>query len=264
MIHPVGHIAGLVVGTLAGDGIHQHRADDVPPAEQTDGVADTGADPPRVAVLVDLEGRLVEHVGGVVEPQVAVEVAAEMLGGGVVDAVLQSHHLHVLGHHVDEQIGGQTVGAVVQPLDDVAVAQGRHPHGATLIVDLGVVVGYLELGHHVRQLTQLAVAQLGGGVGIQHRDLVVADLLHLGGKVAVGDGQQVAVIPGAEQLPADHRAHQRRDHQCRRYDQRHGALLFQEAEVALHAGALKPGGQDGAAAVHGAHQQHEDIEILTL
>ena len=42
-----------------------------------------------------------------------------------------------------------------------------------------------------------------------------------------------------------------------------GALLLQEAEVALHAGALKPGGQDGAAAVHGAHQQHEDIEILS-
>ena len=158
-----------------------------------------------------------------------------MLGGGVVDALVQTDDLHVLGHHVDKQIGGQTVGAVVQPLDDVAVAQGRDADRAALVVDLGIVVGHLELGHHVRQLTQFAVAQLCGGVGIQHGDLVIADLLHFGGKVAVGDGQQVAVVPGAEQLPADHRAHQRRG------DQR--------------------GGRDEG---HGAHQQYKDVEILAL
>ena len=42
VIHPVGHVAGLVVGALAGDGVHQHGTDDITAAEQTDGVADTG------------------------------------------------------------------------------------------------------------------------------------------------------------------------------------------------------------------------------
>ena len=51
---------------------------------------------------------LVEHIGGVIEAQVAVEVPAEVLGGGVADALLQTHHLHILGHHVDDKIGGQT------------------------------------------------------------------------------------------------------------------------------------------------------------
>ena len=264
VIHPVGHVAGLVVGALAGDGVHQHGTDDITAAEQADGVADPGADPPGVAVLVDLKGRLVEHIGGVVEAQMAVQVAAEVLGGGVVDALVQTDDLHVLSHHVDKQIGGQAVGAVVQPLDDIAVAQGRDADRAALVVDLGIVIGHLELGDHVRQLAQLAVAQLCGGVGIQHGDLVIADLLHLRGKVAVGNGQQVAVVPGTEQLPADHRAHQCRGDQRGGRDEGHGALLFQKGEVALGTGALKTGGQYGAAAVHGAHQQHEDIEILTL
>ena len=97
-----------------------------------------------------------------------VQVAAEMLGSGIVDPLIQPHHLHVLGDHVDDEVGGQTLGAVVQPLDNVAVPQGRHPDGAALIVDLGVVVRHLELGHHIRQLAQLPAAQPGSGVAVQH------------------------------------------------------------------------------------------------
>ena len=194
----------------------------------------------------------------------AVQVAAEVLGGGVADPLVQTHHLHVLGDHVDDEIGGQTLGTVVQPLDKVAVAQGRHADGAALIVDLGVIIGHLELGHHVRQLAQLAVAQLHGGLGVQHGDLVVADLLHLSGKVAVLDGQQIAVVLGAEQLPAQHRAYQRGGRQRCGDDEGDGTLLLQEVEVALGAGALKAGGQDGADAVHRAAQQHEDVEFLAF
>ena len=194
----------------------------------------------------------------------AVQIAAEMLRRGVADALVQPHHLHVLRHHVDEQVGRQTLAAVVQPLDDVAVPKGRHPDGAALIVDLGVVVRHLELGHHVRQLTQLAVAQLHGRLRVQHGDLVVADLLHLGGEVAVLHCQQVAVRAGAEQLPACDAAHQCRGRQRDSHDQRHGTLLFQKTEIALCARALKSGGQHGAAAVHGAGQQHEDIELLAF
>lgn len=40
--------------------------------------------------------------------------------------------------------------------------------------------------------------------------------------------------------------------------------FFKKGEVALGTGALKTGGQYGTAAVHGAHQQYKDVEILAL
>ena len=261
MVHPGGHVRRVVIGALAGDGVHQHRTGNVRAAEQADGLFDPGADPEGIALLVDLEGRGVKQIGGIVEAQIAAQVPAEVLGGGIADALVQAHHVHVLGDHVDDEIGGQTVGAVIEPLDPVAVAQGRHPHRAALVVDLGIVPGHLELGHHVRQLAQLAVAQLLGGVLVQHGNLVIADLLHLGGKVAVVHGQQVPVGAGPEHLPADGRADQRRDHQHQAQHKGDGALLFHKAEVALGPAALKPGGQHRAAAVHRAQQQCEHIEV---
>ena len=193
-----------------------------------------------------------------------VQVAAEMLGSGIVDPLIQPHHLHVLGDHVNDEVGRQTLGAVIQPLDNVAVPQGGHPDGAALIVDLGVVLRHLELGHHIRQLAQLAVAQLHGGLCVQHGDLVVADLLHLRGEVAVLHRQQIPVAAGAEQLPAQHGAYQRGDGQPYGDDKRDGALLLQEAHIALDAVALKAGGQHGTHGVHGAAQQHEDVEFLAF
>ena len=62
-------------------------------------------------------------------------------------------------HHVDDDIGRQAVGAVGEPLDEVSVGKARDPHGAALIVDLGVVGQDLKLRHHIRQLTQLPAAQ---------------------------------------------------------------------------------------------------------
>ncbi len=261
VIHPRGDIRHVVVHRLAGDGVHQRRAGDIRAAEQADGAVDAGTDPPRAAVLVDLEGRLVKEIGGIVEPEIAVQVAAEMLGGCIADALLQPHHLHILCHHVDDEIGGQTGGTVIQPLDDVAVLQGGDADGAALVVDLGVVVGHLELGHHVRQLAQLAVAQLGGGVLVQHGDLVKGDLLHLGGEVPVFHRQQITVAACPEHLPAHRAADQRRDHQQNCQRQRDQALLFQKFEVALYAIPLKAGGHHGAQAVHAAYQQREHVEF---
>lgn len=40
--------------------------------------------------------------------------------------------------------------------------------------------------------------------------------------------------------------------------------FFKKGEVALGTGALKAGGQYGTAAVHGAHQQYKDVEILAF
>ena len=194
------------------------------------------------------------------ETQVAIQIAAEMLRRGIADALLQTHHLHILCHHVNDEVGGQAVGAVIQPFDPVAVAQGGDPDRTVLVVDLGVVIVHLELGHHIRQLAQLAVAQLGGGVTIQHGDLVEGDLLHLAGKVAGLHRQQIPIIGGPNELPADDAADNGREDHGQSQEERDLALLLHEAKVALGSLSLKAGSKNGHNAVHGAQQDHEDVQ----
>ena len=185
-----------------------------------------------------------------------------MLGGGVLHALRQTHHRYVLGHHVHDEIGGQAAGAVGEPLDDVRVAQRCYPDRAALIVDLGVVVQHLELGDHVRQLTQLPGPQTGGGIPVQHGDLVEADLVHLGGEVAGLHGQQLAVAGGPQYHPgADGADGDGRD-QGDEQQEGHGALLPDEVGVALDAVSLETGGDHRADAIHRAAQEHEHIELL--
>ena len=261
-VHPGGHI--LIILALAVDGVHQHGALHIRTAEEADALDDPGADPVGCALLVDLKDRLVEHHGGVLEPQVAVQVPAEMLRRGVLHALVQPDHLRLLGHHVDDDIGRQTVGAVGEPLDEVPVGQTGDPDGTALVVDLSVVGQDLKLGHHIRQLAQLPAAQTGGGVAVQHGDLVVADLLHLRGKVAGGQGQQLAVGPGPQHNPGGDGAYGDGGDHGDDDEKGHGALLFHKAEVASGPGALESGGQHRAAAVHGAQQEHEEIELLRV
>ena len=193
-----------------------------------------------------------------------VQVPAKVLGGGVLDALFQPHQFHVLRHHVDEDIGGQPVPPVGNPLDKVGIAQGGDAHRPPLIVDLGVVLVDLELADHVAQLTQLPVAQPLGTVFVQHGDLVKGDLLHLVGEISVLDGQQSRIVPRSE----DHRGHQRphnAHHQSSGQEQGGDlALLFYKAEIPLGAAALKPGGHHGAGHVYQAQQEQEAIEALIL
>ena len=259
-VHPAGHF--LIVLAFAGDGVDQHGALHVRAAEEADGLDQTGAHPVGGAGLVDLKDRLVEHVGGVVEPQVAVQVAAEVLRRGVLHAVLQAHHLRLLGHHVDDDVGGQAGGAVGEPLDEVAVGQGGHPHGAALVVDLVIGGQDLELGDHVAQLAQLAAAQASGGVGVQHGDLVVGDLLDVSGEIAGLNGQELAVCPGPEHYPGGDGAQGDGGDQRQKDEEGHHALLFYKAHVTLHALALEPGGEDGADAVYRAQEEDKYIEIF--
>ena len=261
VIHPGGDVGGVIVLALAGDGVDQYAALHVCAAEEADGLDNPGADPVGHPLLVDLHHRLGKHVGGVVEAQVAVEVAAEVLGGGVLDALLEPYQLHILGHHVDDDIGGQAVRTVGEPLDEVGVAQRGDAHRAALVVDLGVVLVDLKLADHVAELTQLPVSQTLGGVLVQHGDLIKGDLVHIGGKVAALRRQQGGVCAG----PENHAAHQCTDEGYSNHGHCHygrdGALLLHKFKVMLGPLALEAGGEDGAAAVDHAQQQNECIEV---
>ena len=127
MIDPLGRFGQVLA--LAGDGVDEHRAVVVRAAEKPDGLFLLGADPVGRAVLVDLKDRLLEHEGRILEAEVAVEVAGEVLGGGVLHALVKADDVHALIDHVDDEVGGKAGGAVVEPLDDVAVAQRGDAHG---------------------------------------------------------------------------------------------------------------------------------------
>ena len=68
VIHPVRHILGVIVLMLSPVTAFTSTAPlmSVPPKSPMV-FSDPGADPVGIAVLVDLEGRLVKHIGGVVE-----------------------------------------------------------------------------------------------------------------------------------------------------------------------------------------------------
>lgn len=121
---------------------------------------------------------------------------------------------------------------IVQPLDRIAVGQGRDPHRRTLIVDLGVVPLDLKLGDQIRHLAQLALAELNGGIPVDHRhpvhiDVGAGDIL---GKITIRHGDQIFIGRGVKERRTDHRCgdHQKNhrsdryrgdlQHLCRRFD----------------------------------------------
>lgn len=126
------------------------------------------------------------------------DVAVEGLREGVFHPVLQAHHSGLLGDHVHDDIGGQALGAVGEPLDEVGIGDGGDPDGAALVVDLGGVVGVFKLADHVAEGAHLAVAQEVGGVLVQGGDLTKGNLGDVLGEIAILHGEQIPVGRGAE------------------------------------------------------------------
>ena len=155
-VHPGGNF--LIIFALAGDGVDQHRTVNVGAAEQADGLDGARTDPVGCTFIVNLKYRRRKHHGGVAEPQQTVEVAAEMLSGRVFHALVKAHDFGFLRYHVNDEVGGQTVGAVGEPLDRVPIAQRGDAHGAVLVVNLTVSGQNLELADHVAQFAELAAA----------------------------------------------------------------------------------------------------------
>ncbi len=99
---------------------------------------------------------------------------------------------------VDKEVGGDTLGAVAKPLEDVAVGEGGDPHRLILVVHVGVVLNHRELADQVGKLPQLAVAETLGGGFIQHRDLVVGDFLNINCEVTFRHRQDLRIVAGAQ------------------------------------------------------------------
>ena len=272
VVHPGGHVGDVVVGALSGDGVDQHRALDVPAAEQADGLDDPGGNPPGLALLINFKLGGVKHIGGVLEAQVAHDIPVERLREGVFHPLLEPHHAGLLGDHVHQHIGGQALAPVGEPLDEVGVVDGGHTHRPTLVVDLGGVVGVLKLADHVTEGTHLTVAQVLGAVPVQGGDLVEGDLGDVLGKVSVLHRQQIPVGARPEDGQGDELAHQSHHNNGHKQDAHRHTAAFHKAEPltglflggADHIVGVAAGEQENADHVDDAQKGEEAVEFAGL
>ena len=267
VVHPGRDIVNVVILALAGDGVAEHGALNVGAAEQTDGPDNPGGDPVGRTLLIDFELGGVKEVGGVTETQVAHDVAVEGLGEGVLHALLEPHHAGLLGDHVYQHVGGQALAAVGEPLDEVGVVDGGHPDGPALVVDLGGVVGVLELAHHIAEGAHLAVSQVLSGGPVQGGDLVEGDLGDILGEVAILHSKQVPVGGGPEDGHGDQGADDTHGDEEHHEDAHREALGLHKAEVFLHAGAgghAEAGGEEGGNHKDNAEDKDKGVEVPIL
>ena len=147
MVNPLGHIFNRHILALARRRVHEHSTRHGLAAEQANREVAHRANPPCVAVVVDLERFLAEHIEGILELHIAVDVARQRLAFGILDRMLaiEAHNLGILRSHVDNDICGNALLAILQPLEQVGVAKRAHAHRGVLVVDLAVQRRDLEL-----------------------------------------------------------------------------------------------------------------------
>ena len=275
IVHPGGNLILGVVLALPGDGVAQHSPVDVGAPEQSDGFDHLGGDPPGIALLVDLKPGGGEHERGVLEPQVAQNVPIQGLGEGVLHPLplREADHLGLLGDHVHHHIGGQTLAPVGEPLDQVGVGDGGHPHGPALVVDLGGAVGVVKLTDHVAEGAHLPVPQVVGGVPVQSGDLIEGDLTDVLGELPVLHGEQVPVGPRPEDGHGDDLAHYDHNDHGDEQDANRQALLLDKGEILLQLSPLEgllalfppePGGHQSAQQVDHAQHEHKAVKLPGL
>ena len=265
-VHPFGNF--FIILALAGEGVSENCAADIGAGEEADALDYAGADPVGDTFLVNFEVGFVEHKGGVLEAEMASQIAAEVLGGGILDTNtlgIKADDLNILGHHIDDKIGGKPLAAVCCPFDNIAVDKGRYADGTALIVDLGVVLGHFELADILAELTKLAVAKTLGAVLIQHGDLVIADLVDIFNEIALGKLKESGVRACAENGHTDNAA-DNEDHnkKCADYDG-DSAVSFKSAPKLASVGDLVKADADGAEhAVNKSQQKEKAVKALIV
>ena len=257
-VDPLGAVGQGVVLRLAGAGVHEHHTRDGRALEEAHRLLLHGEDPPGRAVLVELEGLLVEHVGGVLELHVAVDVARQRLALAVEDGLVELDHLGLLGGHVNDDVGRDALGAVDEPLEEVGIHERAHAHGLALVVDLAVDVGNLELAHVLGDGAHGAVAQKHCRVLVDDGDLGVVDLGDILGKVAVLHVEHAGVARGVarDDGPAGHGAHE----EGRDDDDRDGRQAVEELGLGLVLDGRHEQRHDG----HERDDDDPDPDLLTL
>ena len=268
VVHPGGDLFQIL--RLAGDGVDQNGPLNVGAAEQANGFDDARCNPPGLARFVNFKPRLREQIGGIFKAQVPVDVPVQRFGFGVLHPLIQPDDLGFLRDHVHQNVGGQALIPVGEPLDEVGVVDGGHAHGAALVIDLGRVVGILKLADHIAQGAHLAVTQIIGRVTVQRWNLVEGDLGDVGGEITGLHVQKLLVSAGPEDGQRQHLAHQSDQNQRHKEQQNRQALLFEAlhkiAEKVFRSGLLigrdpEPGGDQRANHKNNTEQPGEGIKF---
>ena len=202
-VYPLGNVLDRKILALTRASIAQNHTLDSRAAEQTDGPILHGINPVRIAIFIYLEGFLVEHICGVMQLHVAINVVEQRVGVRIANRFGRAYHFGILGVHVHNHVSGDAGGLIGPPLENIGIIQRTDAHGSPFVVDLGIQRGYLELGHVIGHGSHGAIAQKHGGITIDERNGTVINLLDVFGEVAVRRLQDRGVllrIAGKERL----------------------------------------------------------------
>ena len=146
LIDPLGNLLLRVPDALACNSIDHDSTVNVLAVPPADAVGDGRRDPVGGSAVVNLEGNGLKYLRRIVEADVAVDIAEEIFAWGIFHAAVQPHQVGLLGHHVNGQVGRQSLLMVKQPFDGICIPERRHAVGSAIIIDLGVIVLNLKLG----------------------------------------------------------------------------------------------------------------------
>ena len=195
-VDPFGNIGDGQILALARRGIHEHGARNRLAAEKADLEIAHRADPPGIAFVVDFERLLAEHIEGILQLDVAVDIARKRFAFGILDGLvtLETNDLGILRGHIDNHIRRDALLAILQPFEQIGIRQRTHADRAVLIVDLTVQRRNLELADQVGHGAHGAVAEKRGGRAVDDGNLVVVDLLDILRELHIGGLQDIRVF----------------------------------------------------------------------
>ena len=114
-----------------------------------------------------------------VHSRMTVDIPVEMVTGSVFHPLVELYKFGILGCHIDLYICRDPLAVIGDPFDNARIFQRGHPHRAVVIIDLGVKIIHLELGHHVHHAPHLPVAEKCRRITVEQRDLVKRKLFDI-------------------------------------------------------------------------------------
>ena len=196
-IHHINPVQALVLAhgvngiilAFAAERVRYYGALHIRTAKQTNFLGQGRRHPIGVTALVNLKIGGIQQLGRVLEPQVTNQLLVKILRRGILDTAAEFFHAvdhsNLLAHHINQNIRGQAVFGIVDPLEYIRILQACYTAGHAPVVDLRGGVRNHILALVLRQRAQLLVRQGLGPRGVDPGHLIIANVGEIPVKVAV-------------------------------------------------------------------------------
>ena len=178
-VYPLRNIFHGIIRHFPGDCITKHHPANRHTAKQSDIIFFHRTNPIRCTALINFKADVIKHIGRIRKPQMSVNVSAKMVAHRITDFLLQTHALRFLCRHVNTDIRRNSVPVVRKPFNQAAILKRCHTHRLILIINLCIHIADFKLGNHIHHCSHDTVADGRCRIFIQHRNLVVGNLMNI-------------------------------------------------------------------------------------